>query len=53
MANYDEVVGQIGLLFVHLKYTLQNKTHAIGWKYWAKKAVFLPIFASEWTDLRY
>jgi len=51
--KHEEVVAEIGLFLVHLKYTLQNKTHSTGWKYWAENAAFLPIFASKWTHLRY
>ena len=48
-----KLAEQIRLILVHLKYTLQDETYWTGWKYWAEKATFLPIFASEWTYLRY
>jgi len=47
------VSRQIGHLLVHLKYTLQNETHLTERKYWAENALFLSIFASEWTYLRH
>lgn len=53
MAKREELIGSIRLHLVHLKYTLQNKTHWTGWRYWTKNAAFLPIFASEWTYLTY
>ena len=52
-AKEEELVGQIGHILVHLKYTLQYETHLTDRKYWAENALFLSIFASKWTYLRY
>ncbi len=47
IAKKEGLAEQNGLLLMHLKYTLQNKTQLTERKYWAENALFLSIFASE------